>query len=59
MADNKNWTTITYPTSQYYDLVGGKLIPIDPNSEKGKELAARSHEILKRTFDSFVERPNG
>ena len=56
MADNKNWTTITYPTSKYYDLVGGKLIPIDPNSKKGKELALNAFNDQWHDTDANVDK---
>jgi len=44
-----------YPTEQFYLEVGGELIPVDPDSEKGRELSAHATGMLMRSMMSVKE----
>ena len=55
MRDTDGIIHMVYPTAQYYLEVGGELIPVDPGSEKAKELSAHASGILMRQMMSMKE----
>ena len=55
MNDGNEIIHMVYPTEQFYYEVHGELIPVDPASEKGRELSAHATGVLMRSMMDMKE----